>query len=143
MVDYMPEGTKTVPVGAVEPGVFILPAFSGGLSPFTVTFMITASPGTGDQIVTEYALKTADGEIVKGTFDPASAASDGLVHAYVTHTYTYAIGTSKYYGHTFYPDVTIATKAGAIKTMNHDEQKACSVWVKDPAWQSIDPGMAL
>jgi len=139
MVDYMPEGTKTVPVGAVEPGVYILPAFSGGKSPLTVSFMIVASPGTGEQVVTEYALKADDGEIVQGNFDPAQT-SEGLAHALVTHTYTYAQGATKYYGHTYYPDVTIKTAFGAIKTMNHDGQKACSVWVKDPTYTK-DPSL--
>jgi hypothetical protein len=139
MVDYMPEGTKTVPVGAVEPGVYILPAFGGGVSPVTVSFMIVASPGTGEQVVTEYALKTDDGDIIQGMFDPKMTV-DGLAHAFVNHTYTYNMGASKYYGHTFYPDVTIKTAFNAVKTMNHDGQKACSIWVKDPNYTK-DPSV--
>lgn len=131
MVDYMPEGTNIVPSGAVEPGVYLLPTYSGGLSPLTVTFTIVATPGSGDQIVTEYALKTDDGNVIVGEF---GTFIGGEAHEVVSHTYKYAQGSSKYYGHTFYPDVTIKTKVGAIKTMNHNNQKACSVWVKDPKY---------
>ncbi|HPE06202.1 MAG TPA: hypothetical protein PLW50_00575 [Smithellaceae bacterium] len=131
MVDYMPEGTNTRPTGAVEPGMYITPVYSAGYSPLTVTFVIIASPGSGEQIVTEYALKCDDGTIVKGNF---KSFCGGLAMETVQHTYEFAQGTSKYYGHTFYPDVTIQTKAGAVKTMNHNGQKACSVYVKDPAY---------
>ena len=131
MVDYMPQGTNIVPSGAVEPGMYILPTYTGGVSPLNVTLKIVASPGSGDQIVKEYAVNFDDGTVVKGNF---STYVEGLAHATVTHQYTYAQGNTKYYGHTFYPDVTVKTAAGAIKTMNHDNQKACSVWVKDTAY---------
>lgn len=131
MVDYMPEGTNIAPSGAVEPGVYIVPTYTGGPSPLTVVFTVVASPGTGDQVVTEYALKTDDGAVLKGNF---VSVSGGLRVANVTHVYNYAQGSSQYYGHTFYPDVTIKTAFGAIKTMNHNHQRACSVWVKDPAY---------
>jgi hypothetical protein len=131
MVDYMPEGTNIVPQGAVEPGMYIVPTYVGGLSPLAVELTIVASPGTGAQVVTEFALKTDDGEIIKGTF---SNEIGGLRMAKVSHVYKYAQGNSQYYGHTFYPDVTVKTAAGAVKTMNHNHQKACSVWVKDPAY---------
>lgn len=140
MVDYMPQGTNITPAGAVEPGMYILPTFTGGVSPANVTIQIVASPGANDQtpgaipqIVQEYAINFDDGTIVQGTF---GTFVEGLAYASVTHTYTYAQGDTKYYGHTFYPDVTVKTAAGAIKTMNHDNQKACSVWVKDPAYTS-------
>lgn len=128
MVDYMPQGTNIIPAGAVEPGMYILPTYQVGVSPVTFTFQIVASPGTGDQIVREYALNFDDGTVAYGNF---STFAEGLGIATVTHTYYYEMGDTKYFGHAFYPDVTIKTAAGAIKTMNHDNQKACSVLVKD------------
>lgn len=129
MVDYKPEGTNIRAKSGIEPGVYILPAFSDGDSPYTSKLTIVATPGSGESIVTEFALKTDDGEIIKGTFKDYPK---GEARATVTHEYKYAQGKTKYTGHTFYPDVTIATKDGGIKTMNHDHQKACSVWVRDP-----------
>ena len=142
MVDYMPQGTNIIPPGALEPGVFILPAYSGGVSPLNTTLTVVASPGANDptsgaipQIVQEYAVNFDDGTIVQGTF---STYVNGLAYATVSHQYTYAMGQTKYYGHTFYPDVTIKTAAGAIKTMNHDNGFACSVWVRDPSFQTTE-----
>lgn len=131
MVDYKPEGTNIRAPNGIEPGVYVLPAFSNGKSPLGVTFTIVATPGEGESVVTEYAFKTDDGKIIKGEFDKYEK---GEARATVSHTFKYSQGKTKYYGHTFYPDVTIKTKDGAIKTMNHDHQKAVSVWVKDPAY---------
>ena len=129
MVDYKPPGTNIRAKSGIEPGVYILPTDCDGDSPFTAKLTIVATPGTGDSVVTEYALNTDDGQILKGTFK----YHDGEARAIVTYVYKYAQGQTKYTGHTFYPDVTIATKDGGIKTMNHNKQHACSVWVRDPA----------
>ena len=138
MVDYMPQGTNIIPAGALEPGVYLLPAFNTSVSPANVLLTIVASPGANDptpgaapQIVQEYALNFDDGTIVQGTF---TTFTNGLAYAAVTHTYTYEMNGSKYFGHTFYPDVTVKTASGAIKTMNHDNGKACSVLIKDAAY---------
>jgi len=133
MVDY--NEPTAAPQGASEPGVFILPAYTHGTSPFTVEFEIHATPGSGDQIVTEYAFSPGDGMIVKGTFD--GQPEDGVQIAVVPYTYTYVKSkSSKYTGRTFYPDVTVKTAAGAVKTMNHNNQKAAEVWVVDERYTS-------
>lgn len=129
MVDY--NEPTVVPLGAVQPGLFILPTYSHGVSPLTVEFEIHATPGTGDQVVKEYAFSAGDGIIIKGEF--ADPPEEGVQIARVTYTYTYFKSkSSKYTGRTFYPDVTVKTSGGAVKTLNHNNQKATEVWVLDP-----------
>lgn len=134
MVDY--KEPNALPQGASEPGVFILPVYTHGTSPFTVEFEIHATPGSGDQIVKEYAFSPGDGMVVKGTFvDPPE---DGVQVAIVSYTYVYVKSkSSKYTGRTFYPDVTIKTAVGAVKTMNHNNQRETEIWVVDPKYAVV------
>ena len=131
MVEYTPD-VNIVPQGATEPGIFILPSYTYGASPLSVGWEIHATPAFGEQAVTEYAFDPGDGcPIVKGEF---TAPPDGGHRiAIVPHTYIYNKSKeSKYTGRTFYPDVTVKTAKGAIKSLNLRQRKACEVWVRDP-----------
>jgi hypothetical protein len=135
MVDYIPEA-NIVPQGSLEPGIFILPSYTYGVSPFSVGWEIHATPGYGDNEVTEYAFDPGDGcPIQRGTFD--TPGHGGVKIAIVPHTYIYEKEPSSHYtGRTFYPDVTVKTKSGAIKSLNHNRQKACEIWVRDGRFDS-------
>ena len=134
MVEYQAE-VNYVPQGSLEPGLFILPAYTHGVSPFSVALEIHATPGYGAHEVTEYAIDFGDGSpIQKGTF--SKPAEDGVKIVVVPHTYVYSKSPqSQYTGRTFYPDVTVKTKTGAVKSLNHNRQRAAEVWVKDPRYE--------
>jgi len=130
MVDYQ-EDVNFVPQGSLEIGLYTMPTYTHGYSPFSVDIEIHASPGSGIHECTEYAINFGDGsEIVKGTFN--KPAEDGIKIAVVPHTFIYSKSpSSKYTGRTFYPDVTVKSKSGAVKSLNQRGRKACEIWCKD------------
>jgi len=130
MVDYA-EDVNFVPQGSLEIGLYMMPAYEHGYSPLSVALEIHCSPGYGIHEVIEYAINFGDGsEIVKGTFD--KPAFDGIKIATVPHTFIYSKAPlSKYTGRTFYPDVTVKSRSGAVKSLNQRGRKACEIWCKD------------
>jgi hypothetical protein len=130
MVDYDPEANY-VPQGSIEPGIYAIPTYAHGVSPFSVGWEIHCTPCSGDNVVTEYAFNPGDGcPIVKGEF--TSPPFGGHKIAIIPHTYIYEKAPqSKYTGVTFYPDITVKTKSGAIKSLNHNRQRSMEVWVRD------------
>jgi hypothetical protein len=137
MVDYQAD-VNYVPQGSLEPGIFMLPVYFYGTSPLSVCFEVHCTPCCGSNAGSEYAVDFGDGSsVVHGTFD--KPPEDGVLIALVPHTYVYRkLPSSQYTGRQFYPDVTIRTKSGAIKSLNHNMQKACSVWVRDSRFDNVD-----
>ena len=130
---YKPEGTNIPSDGGVTPSVYIMPYNTSGVTPFNVNLTIMISGG--NSLVTEYALNTGDDNIIVGKFDKYVGGETSVT---INHTYTNSIEKTS----TFYPDVTIYTKDGGIKTMNCDGQKKCSIWVhmEKPTTMNVETG---
>jgi hypothetical protein len=136
MVDYQ-EDVNYVPPDSLEPGIYVVPTYTYGVSPFSVAWEIHVTPAFGNHEVTEYAFNPGDGcPVIKGEF--TNPAEESVKVAIVPHVYTYIKpALSQYTGRTYYPDVTVKTKSGAIKSLNHNRRKAVEIWVRDGRFDSF------
>jgi hypothetical protein len=108
-----------------SPGFTVTPTFPGGVSPFTVSLLMEASPHSGENEIVEYMVDWNDGSMGDtGQFIGGFAR--------IKHMYTYE-KTGKYTGHTYYPLFIIKSKNGYIKEYNTEYTgRCCAVGVSAP-----------
>jgi hypothetical protein len=88
-------------------GFKVEPAFQEGKSPYNSEFTITC--GT---IATDFMIDFMNGsEPVSGMLELEGNIEDGYKVVVIEHEYKYKKGSSKYSGHSFYPEITIYGKS--------------------------------
>ena len=126
-----PVAATTVQAAAVSwsPGLTVTPTFQKGTSPLPISLTV------------KVGMERATGKRCKVKVDwmdstpiEIFSADETTGIAVISHTYNYAQGTTKYTGHSFYPEITALSSDGAtaIQSINVDG-KCCEIEVQSAA----------
>ena len=112
-----------------SPGLTVTPTFQKGASPLPISLTV------------KVGMESATGKRCKVKVDwmdstpiEIFAADETTGIAVIAHTYSYSQGTTKYTGHSFYPEITALSSDGttAIQSINVDG-KCCEIQVQSTA----------
>ena len=122
--------TATAPTTTTwSPGLTVTPTFQKGASPLPISLTV------------KVGMESATGKRCKVKVDwmdstpiEIFSADETTGVAVISHTYSYAQGTTKYTGHSFYPEITALSSDGttAIQSINVDG-KCCEIEVQSTA----------